>query len=115
MADWTVGADIGKRSDNTAICIVQRAKRSGVSDPSDPKRITSGRVPDPATVFVVRELGRLPLGTKHTVGAYKLATALHHLHLADPTGEIRFYLDCTEVGEGVSPTSSRATCPTPSR
>jgi hypothetical protein len=51
---------------------------------------------------VVREIGRLPLGTRHTVGAYKIASALHDLHVADPMGSIRFLLDVTGVGEGVA-------------
>jgi hypothetical protein len=100
MADWLVGADIGKRSDNTALCIVQR--QSAMRGPGDPKRSTSGRVPGPETVFVVREIGRLPLGTRHTVGAYKIASALHDLRVADPTGEIRFLLDVTGVGESIA-------------
>jgi hypothetical protein len=93
---------IGKCSDPTAVCIVQRVKPGTVSNPDDPKRITSGRVPEPETMFVVREIGRLPLGTRHTVGAYKLASALHDLRVSDPTGEIRFLLDVTGVGEGVA-------------
>jgi hypothetical protein len=49
-----------------------------------------------------REIGRLPLGTRHTVGAYKIVEALHNLRVADPTGSIRFLLDVTGVGEGVA-------------
>ena len=65
-------------------------------------RRTSGRVPDYGTFFVVREIGRLPLGTRHTTGAYKIASAPHDLRVADPTGSIRFMLDVTGVGEGVA-------------
>jgi hypothetical protein len=65
-------------------------------------RRVSGRVPSYDTFFVVREIGRLPLGTRHTVGAYKIASALHDLRVTDPTGSIRFLLDVTGVGEGVA-------------
>jgi hypothetical protein len=102
VADWVVGADIGKRSDPTAVCIVERVRPGGWPGPEDPMRRVSGRVPSYDTFFVVREIGRLPLGTRHTVGAYKIASALHDLRVTDPTGSIRFLLDVTGVGEGVA-------------
>jgi hypothetical protein len=102
VSDWVVGADVGKRSDPSALCIAERVKPSGHPGPDDPQRRVSGRLPDYDTFFVVREIGRLPLGTRHTVGAYKIAEALHNLRVADPTGSIRFLLDVTGVGEGVA-------------
>jgi hypothetical protein len=48
------------------------------------------------------EVACLPLGTRHTVGAYKIAEALHNLRVSDPTGSIRFLLDVTGVGEDVA-------------
>jgi hypothetical protein len=102
VADWVVGADIGKRTDPTALCIVERVRPPEWPGPDDPKRQVSGRVREPETVFVVREIGRLPLGTRHTVGAYKIASALHDLRVAYPTASIRFLLDVTGVGEGVA-------------
>jgi hypothetical protein len=102
MANWAVGVDVGKRSDPTGLCIAEIVRPSGHPGPDDAQRRVSGCVPDYGTFFVVREIGRLPLGTRHTVGAYKIAEVLHNLRVADPTSDIRFLLDVTGVGEGVA-------------
>jgi hypothetical protein len=102
MASCAVAADPGKRQDPTGLCVAQIARGRAAAGPDDPKRYVSGRIPEPEVVFVVREIGRLPLGTRHTVGAYKIAEVLHNLRVLDPTGSIRFLLDVTGVGEGVA-------------
>jgi hypothetical protein len=101
MANWAVAADPGKRQDPTGLCVAQIV-RPGDAGSDDPRYRVSGRIHEPETIFVVREIGRLPLGARHTVAAFKIAEVLHNLRVADATGSIRFLLDVTGVGEGVA-------------
>jgi len=97
-----IAVDPGKRSDPTGIVVCERVRST--SPESQPVHTwpTPFKVPRSSTTFVVREIGRLALGTSHREGALKIAYACHDARVLDPDGRLSFVLDCTGIGEALA-------------
>ena len=101
LVELVIAVDVGKRADRTALCIVERVR------PRPPETDTSKwhvdwKVPSRETLYLVRDLGRLPIGTKHTDGAFEIAKVCHDARCYDPDGSLTFLLDATGIGEGLA-------------
>lgn len=99
--ELTIAADVGKRMDQTAIAIVQRVRPEPPHTDTS-KWPTTWKVPGRESLFHVRELGRMRLGTRYTDQAYELAKTAHDVRCFDPEGSLAFLLDATGVGEGIA-------------
>ncbi len=99
--DLTIAVDPGKRSDPTALALVERQRPYPPEDDVS-KWPGPWRVPGRETIYLVRELGRLRIGVKHTDGAYEIASVCHDTRCFDPDGSLQVMLDCTGIGEGIA-------------
>lgn len=92
---------VGKRFDQSAICVVERVVPEPPHTDASQWR-TSWKVPSRESVFLVRELGRLPQGMSYIDQAFHIADSTHNVRVLDPDGTLQLLLDATEVGEGIA-------------
>lgn len=94
---FTIGLDLGQRVDQTADVVCE--KLLPVAPESDTSTWPSEyRVPFPEIIFVVRELGRLPLGTDYVSAARAEAEVCHNVNCADYDHAPRLFVDATGIG-----------------
>lgn len=87
-----IGVDLGQRVDPTALCVCEVEQRD--YELSDKGRPRGGEYH-----YVVRQLGRLPLGTSYPDVAERLAEI--HRKLREDKISARFWVDATGVGQPV--------------
>lgn len=88
-----VGLDIGQKRDPTAIAVVEAKKRERPATDLLRWRLE--------TLFVVRDIGRLPLGTSYPEVAEQVARALWGLRRRFPDQFPSLWVDATGVGRPI--------------
>jgi hypothetical protein len=101
LINITVAADVGKKMDSKAIAAVERISPDPPVTGTSQWR-TTWKVPIRESVFLVRELGRLPMGMSYTKQVEHIALAAHSVCCLDPDGSLSVLLDATGVGEGTA-------------
>lgn len=105
MSIVAIGVDIGQRHDPTAVVVVEYEARAlpmpalprGLFDPApDP-----APVPEYETIYLVRALGRLPLGTSYPDVARHINRVCMNIRAHDPKGTQHLLIDQTGVGRPV--------------
>ena len=90
MGPVVIGLDVGQRRDPTAIAVAEVGQR-------ETKRTSYG-LSRPESVFTIRSLGRLPLGTAYPMVVHRVSEVLIRLRAMDPYNTPELVVDATGVG-----------------
>ncbi len=110
MSIVAIGVDIGKRKDPTALVIVEyeQVMLSGEAMALQRPRGLFDPLPDPRfiepeydTRYLVRSLGRLPLGTSYPDVALHINRVCKNIRVHQPKADQYLLIDQTGVGAGV--------------
>ncbi len=90
MGVVVVGLDVGQRRDPTAIAVAEVGQRETAR--------TSYGLTRPESVFTIRSLGRLPLGTGYPMVIHRVAEVMVKIKAIDPYNSPELVVDATGVG-----------------
>jgi len=82
--------DVGQRRDPTAIAVAEVGQR-------ETKRTSYG-LTRPESIFIIRSLGRLPLGTGYPMVTHRVAEVMVKIKAIDPYSTPELVVDATGVG-----------------
>lgn len=103
MATVNIGIDIGQKHDSTALVVVE-IQEQPIPDGSRLRKVSEirrRREPVTESVFIVRHLERLPLGTSYPAVARRLVRLVQDLQEAYEVSAPTLVVDATGVGQPV--------------
>ncbi|MBA3629280.1 MAG: hypothetical protein H0W55_06335 [Actinobacteria bacterium] len=90
--------DVGQRRDPTAIAVAELSQRERSIIPHKDQRRTPTGLTLPESTFIIRSLGRLPLGTSYPMVVHRVSEVLIRLRAMDPYNQPELVVDATGVG-----------------